>query len=228
MGRVKDLQSHGNTCMYKVIECVVEGCTHACQRKDMINHLSDMNVKLQHIQLKYDRKLTEMETKYEGKLEECEKKYDTKLKLMERKHKKKFTEYENKLQEYEDRLQTMGGDDNKKRKRYSYSSTPDQFVVRGCGIDEINGVYSRDGECDNVPKFVRDAQYGGRAVVFTLYRYIGVWYISIIRGSEPSQTNDTDFYMFINGNRSLPPADDWESMEEYGENPPPKVYPVSL
>jgi len=38
----------------------------------MADHLSDTNVKLQHIELKYDNKLEEMETMYKEKLEETE------------------------------------------------------------------------------------------------------------------------------------------------------------
>jgi len=142
-GRVDDIEGHRNTCLYETIECDVEGCTHTCLRKDMANHLSDINVKLQHVELKYDKKLKEIETEcarmMAGKLAECEKKYERKMEQMETKYQSKFTEYENKLQEYENRLQTMGGGDNKKRKRSS--SAPDKYMVEGCGIDEINGVY---------------------------------------------------------------------------------------
>jgi len=221
---VDDIKGHDNTCMYKVIECDVEGCNHTCQRKDMINHLSDMNVKLHHMELKYTKKMEQMETKYEGKLEECEKKYDTKLKLMEQKYKKKFTEYENKLQEYENRLQTMGGDDNKKRKLSNPG--PDQFHVMGCGIAEINGVYSRDGDYDNAPKYARTAQYRGREEVFSLYRFEEAqWFISIVGGSQPSHSDDTDFYVAdVDG--PLPPADNWEATVRNGISPPPEVYPI--
>ena len=34
-GEVKDIESHGNTCMFKTIVCDVEECNHMCQRKDM-------------------------------------------------------------------------------------------------------------------------------------------------------------------------------------------------
>ena len=231
MGRVKDLQGHDNTCMYEVIECDVEGCTHTCLRKDMANHLSDMNVKLQHMELKYDKKLKEMGKTCGRKMIQME----TKLKEME-------TKYERKMQEYENRLQTMGGEDNESRKkrrgsfatpaaqrdRFDTAAPLSQFVVTGCGIDEINGVYSRDGDYDNVPKYVRDAQYRGRAVVFSLYRFQGTeWFISIVRGPEPRPCDDIDFYM-AKGDGPLPPTDDWEGTDVYGVSPPPKVYPVSI
>ena len=259
MGRVKDLQGHDNTCMYKVIECNVEGCTHTCERKDIDNHSSDMNVKLQHLELKYDKKLKDMETKYlrtmgqmegqmeakyEGKLEECEKKYDTKLKQMERKYKKKFSEYENTMQVYENRLQTLGGDASlarEKRKRSRPNSKtekipvqldtvsfvpirPAKMIVEGCGIDEINGVYSRVGYYDDVPKYVRTAQFRGRREVFNLYRYQETsWYISIVPGLVPGSARDIDFYTSI-CSESCPPRDGWQ-ITSNGILPTPTVYP---
>lgn len=57
-GRVDALDRHGSTCIYKTIECDVEGCNHTCQRKDMADHLSDTDVKLRHMELKCDKKLT--------------------------------------------------------------------------------------------------------------------------------------------------------------------------
>jgi len=219
-GKVDDIKGHRITCLYETIECDAEGCNHKCLRKDMADHLSDMNVKLQHMKLHYDKKLEEMETKHARSMEQMETKYQ-----------QKFTEYENKMQEYENRLQTMGGDDNKKRKRSS--SAPDHFVVQGCGIDEINGAYSRDGESNNVPKYVRTDQYLGRAVVFSLYRFrCSQWCISIIRGPEPSSDDDIDFYINYS-NDPLPPTDDWTLLSEsfsnnHGVSPPPKVYPVSI
>ena len=44
------------------------------------------------------------------------------------------------------------------------------FVVEGCGISEINGVYKRNGKCDNVSKYVRQCQYRGSDEEFTLFR----------------------------------------------------------
>lgn len=76
-GRVDALDTHGSTCIYKIIECDVEGCTHTCQRQHMGDHLSDTDVKLRHMELKYDKKLKDMgkkhkrmATKYERKLTE--------------------------------------------------------------------------------------------------------------------------------------------------------------
>ena len=196
----------------------------------MANHLSDINVKLQHVELKYDKKLKEIETKcarmMAGKLAECEKKYERKMEQMETKYQGKFTEYENKLQEYENRLQTMGGGDNKKRKRSSLA--PDQYMVEGCGIGEINGVYMRDGAFNNVPKYIRIAQYRGRQEVFTLYRFSFTrWFISIVRGSRPgtSGSSDVDFYA-CSCSDPYPPRGGWR-IHLNGESPMPTVHPNS-
>ena len=72
VGQVNNIDQHDSTCRYKIIECDVVGCKHKCQRKDMADHSSDTNVKLQHIELKYDKELEELERKYEEKLEETE------------------------------------------------------------------------------------------------------------------------------------------------------------
>jgi len=44
------------------------------------------------------------------------------------------------------------------------------FVVEGCGISEMNGVFKRNGSCDNVSTYVRQCQYNGSDEEFTLYR----------------------------------------------------------
>ena len=67
-GKVGELQSHGDICMYKVIECGIEGCTHTCQRKDMDAHRSSNEALLQHMDLKYERKMNEMEAKYRRRI----------------------------------------------------------------------------------------------------------------------------------------------------------------
>jgi len=46
----------------------------------------------------------------------------------------------------------------------------DEIMVEGCGIDEINGVYKRQGSNDDVPKYVHSGRYNGNDEEFTLYR----------------------------------------------------------
>jgi len=44
------------------------------------------------------------------------------------------------------------------------------FVVEGCGISDLNGLFKRQGSCDNVPKYVRQCGYHGNDEEFTLFR----------------------------------------------------------
>ena len=46
----------------------------------------------------------------------------------------------------------------------------DEIMVEGCGINEINGVYKRQGSNDNVPKYVLKGRYNGKDEEFTLFR----------------------------------------------------------
>ena len=162
-GRVDALDVHGSTCIYKTIECDVEGCNHTCQRKDMADHLSDTDVKLRHMELTCDKKLTDM-----GKA----------LNFVQTCFLNKMQGYETRLQEYETRLQAVEGGrrrvrdegEGTQRNVRARQEAPTQMVVEGCGIDAINGVFSRDGVNDDVPKYVRRAQYNGTEVEFSLYR----------------------------------------------------------
>ena len=54
-GCVQDLQTHDRTCKYKLVTCTAEGCNHSCQRKDMLAHTSDIDVKFRHVELKCER-----------------------------------------------------------------------------------------------------------------------------------------------------------------------------
>ena len=82
-GKVGELQSHGDICSYKVIECGIEGCTLTCQRKDMNAHRSSNEALLRHMELKYDRKMSEMEailsSRYSNKIRKLESDFDRRL-----------------------------------------------------------------------------------------------------------------------------------------------------
>ena len=54
-GKVGELRSHGKECLYKVIECGIEGCAHTCRRKDMAAHRSSNEALLQHMELNIGR-----------------------------------------------------------------------------------------------------------------------------------------------------------------------------
>lgn len=220
-GRVDALEVHGSTCIYKTIECDVEGCNHTCQRKDMADHLSDTDVKLRHMELKYDKKLKDMEAKYERKFAECQNKiqeYETRLQVVEVRTRADnlIAEARNTTIVVAPRRRVRDEGEGTQRNVRARQSRGDEFVVEGCGIDAINGIYSRDGGNDNAPKYVRRAQYNGREEEFSLFRYrvfgsaqqSSMWYISIIRGHRPSSSGDDDFY-FASSHDSLPPANGW-------------------
>jgi len=45
-----------------------------------------------------------------------------------------------------------------------------EIVVKGCGVPEINGVYTRAGAFDGVPKYSQSVRYNGRDEEFSLFR----------------------------------------------------------
>lgn len=73
-GTVKDLKDHEKVCRFTLITCKVEGCEHACKRKDMERHLSSGTGMLKHMGLTYENKMEAMQRKYEAKMEELESK----------------------------------------------------------------------------------------------------------------------------------------------------------
>ena len=161
-GHLKDLELHGNTCIYKTTECSVEGCNHTCQRKDMDDHLSNNAVTLKHMELKYDRKLKEMEEKYEKKFDKCN---------------REMLSYKNKLQACESIIRSYGGNLaahgsrlDAVEEKVGISDGPKAVVVQGCGVSEINGIYEESGKYDSVPKYIRTTRYKGRNEKFTLFR----------------------------------------------------------
>jgi hypothetical protein len=156
-GEVKDIESHGNTCMFKTIVCNVEGCNHTCQRKDMGDHTSNTVVMIRHLELKHDKKLKDMEEKYKTTI--------TQLKGEIQSHK-------NKLQTHERRIRALeSGKRSAEDMSNNNSDTPDEMVVEGCGVRAINGTYRRQGSNADAPMYVHSAQYIGLDVVFTIFRY---------------------------------------------------------
>eukprot|EP00956_Cyclotella_meneghiniana_P019178 scaffold32681_cov60-Cyclotella_meneghiniana.AAC.2 len=75
-GKCQDLQTHENTCQFKIVTCSIDGCNHECPRKDIAAHLSGdgfvhhMNLMKQSITASYKGKLEDMKTSYENKMEE--------------------------------------------------------------------------------------------------------------------------------------------------------------
>ena len=206
-GEVKDVESHGNTCAFRVVTCDIEGCNHTCKRKDMGEHTSNTTVMLKHMELKYVNMLKEMEENYE----------------------RKFAQQETEMKSYKEAVERrMRALESRKRSAEDMSNntsdTPDEMVVEGCGISAINGIYRRNGTYNDAPKYVHSARYDGLDLVFTLYRYnYGStelrWYISII--GEGSRLSDTDFYYAVSED-PLPPRTGWIS-ENREDAPPPTV-----
>ena len=202
-GQLKDLESHENTCMFKIVTCDVEGCNHTCQRKDIGEHTSNTVVMIRHLELKYVNMLKDMRGDYERKLAQQK------------------AETQNKLQTYERRIRAL---ESRKRSAVDMSNnnsdTPDEMIVEGCGCSAINGVYRRQGSHENVPMYVRSARYDGQDVVFTMYRYVTLWYISIIAGGqEPGTYGDTDFY-HVESDDPRPPSTGWMSDDDENDPPP--------
>ena len=107
-GQVKDMESHGRLCDYKIIECNVKGCTHYCQRKDMHIHTDDMDVKLKHMELNFTNKLNAMEEKCENRIhEEVARERSSQefnLRRMEDKYGKEIQTLQNTIQSNESKL----------------------------------------------------------------------------------------------------------------------------
>ena len=208
-GQLKDLESHENTCAFRVVMCDVEGCNHTCLRKDMKDHTSNTNVMLKHMELKYVNMLKEMEEKNERKLAQLKGVMQNKLQT-----------YERRIHDLESRNRSAEDMSN------NNSGTPDYMIVEGCGISAVNGTYIRQGSNTDAPMYVHSSRYNGQDVVFTLFRYSSTedpgWCISIIAGDEPvDDGSDNDFYS-VESIDPLPPRTGWIS-ENREDAPPPTV-----
>ena len=113
-----------------------------------------------------------------------------------------------------------------------------EIMVEGAGLREINGVYVRVGEHDDISKFVRTSRYNGRSVDFLLYRCkltdgTWRWYISIVpENAHPGTTQDIDFYAVRvysqQQDPNVPPRDKWITIPSNGGgDPAPQVYPLN-
>ena len=101
-------------------------------------------------------------------------------------------------------------------------------VVSGAGSNFVNGVYKMAGWFKNAMKFTRWGIYEGSPREFTLYRYEGEWWISIIPEyhDEPGDCDDIDFYSYDKLEQEtnewpLPPEKGWTTCS--GEAPAPTV-----
>lgn len=102
------------------------------------------------------------------------------------------------------------------------------LVVSGAGSDFVNGVYKISGWYKSAMKFTRWGMYEGNPREFTMYRYEGEWWISIIpeHHDEPGGCEDIDFYSYDrledeSSEWPLPPATGWITC--CGESPAPRI-----
>ena len=56
------------------------------------------------------------------------------------------------------------------RKSVTLDQSGLQMVVDGCGVPEINGIYTQTGIFDGVPMYSRTTKFNGREETFSLYR----------------------------------------------------------
>ena len=101
----------------------------------------------------------------------------------------------------------------------STSNNVTRIVVKGCGISEMNGTYTRVVGFlhENAPVFSkRGSQSEGNDVSYAIYRglscgtykwYFGQWNT----GGGPSKELTTRNYYHLNGSSSAPPKDGWKS-----------------
>ena len=143
----------------------------------MADHLSDSDVKFRHMELKYDKKLKDMETKYERKLTIVKDKLTLTIHALNGTNARcdSLIQAQNRGGNVAGAIRRVrdegeGAQRNVRARQQEEEEAESDWVVEGCGIDAINGVYKRDGESDNVPKYVRRAHYNGREVEFCLFR----------------------------------------------------------
>jgi len=183
-GKVGELQSHGDVCMYKTITCGIEGCTHTCLRKDMNAHRSSNEALLQHMELKHDRKMSEMEAKislrYNGRIDALKSEFNRRLTEMEETYdrkddertaeihscKKKIRTYKSKVDSLEQKVEVLEkqiGD--KKRKKIKQTKRPAEDITestkRAC-------LYNHLGPLDRVTLSTMETM-GGECFSCVLY-----------------------------------------------------------
>ena len=111
--------------------------------------------------------------------------------------------------------------------------------MSGSGCPELNGVYLRRGDFDNVPKYchrgiVRQAvrstnpeQYVNKEILFTLFRcslpsLAKYWYISVADAKAPGTVKDKDYFS-QKSKSDTPPSTGWVVVQKHGKEPCPVV-----
>jgi len=118
-----------------------------------------------------------------------------------------------------------------------HDSAPKQIELTEAGAEEVNGIYTMEGQCDNAPKYVKMGSMDDQNDQFVLYRCKlqnnqHQWYISIVQvGQQPGTVEDVDFYYAPSMTRpgqddgyEDPPGKGWVPLPKHGVAPPPNIY----
>eukprot|EP00956_Cyclotella_meneghiniana_P003384 scaffold4079_cov44-Cyclotella_meneghiniana.AAC.9 len=109
---------------------------------------------------------------------------------------------------------------SKKVRSDSDSDVPEELLVEGCGVAEVNGTYKRNGDFHGAPRYFKEGQWEGEDVEFVIRQgdFDIWWYILIwIEGED-----DSLYYFPAESETSTPPSDGW-MISYYGVAPPPKI-----
>ena len=110
-------------------------------------------------------------------------------------------------------------DSNKKIR--SISDIPNEIIVSGCGLVEVNGTYKRDVNIwSQARSYSKEGQWKGKDVTFVIYQFICTrsWCIRI-RSEKMGSPN----FIYSNANDSpAPPSNGWE-VTKIGVEPPPEI-----
>ena len=130
----------------------------------------------------------------------------------------------------------LNGDINDSDESDDYGASESRsgvVIVKGAGVDEVNGIYTSSKKFDSVPKFTKTCLSNGQQLEFTLFRCVlsdGTrrWYISVIpRAQKPGTNKDIDYY-FCPANdhvNDVPHGGTWQTAKGKGKglDPPPTV-----
>eukprot|EP00567_Pseudictyota_dubia_P007508 CAMPEP_0197442408 /NCGR_PEP_ID=MMETSP1175-20131217/8425_1 /TAXON_ID=1003142 /ORGANISM="Triceratium dubium, Strain CCMP147" /LENGTH=3192 /DNA_ID=CAMNT_0042972873 /DNA_START=42 /DNA_END=9620 /DNA_ORIENTATION=- len=118
--------------------------------------------------------------------------------------------------------------------RYDQDSSLEEgrIVVDGAGVSAVDGMYTRDGIFDHIPKYSKAGVWNNEEQIFSLFRCklsdgTRRWYISIVpKGVQPGTNRDIDFYSapIVTENSRYPPENKWTPAKSQGVGPPPVVY----
>ena len=140
-GKCQDLQTHENVCQIKIVECSIDGCYHKCRWRDMASHLSGdgfvlhMNLMKQSLTVSFENKIDVMKQSHKREIETLERKQQRSNDQINT-LKRKVTLLESKVQSLPRKISN------------DVSEVNDEFLVDGCGFPAINGIYQKDGYCD--------------------------------------------------------------------------------